>query len=196
MKRYCLICLIFCWAAFSGSLVAEKETEVHDFALSGYVASTHPGAYHQLKKVTLPGGMVVLEDGSEWVGAPYYWEAMEQWAEDDPLLLTPYKPWFFHYFEFKLVNQRTGDEVLVNWCKPPDRSSAFTRTIAQRHSYEIVLDDGTRWRIKGGDRPTIKFWKKNDIVIIATNGGSFSWSNPNVLINMRNSSWVRCACMP
>lgn len=183
---FTLICL---------SLFAEEEVRAHKLPFQGYVTSSHPGAYHQLFNVSLPGGIIKLEDGSEWGAAPYYWEALKEWRLGDTVLLTPYRPWFFHYYEFTLVNERTGDEALVNWCKPPQRESGYTRTITRRNAYTLTLDDGTRWRVKGGDREVMRSWKRGDIVIIGTNNGWLSWSNPNILVNMRDSSYVRGACM-
>lgn len=189
---------IFIMMMIATSLFAEVENEeavTHGLFFQDYPTSSHPGAYHLLQGIIFPGGGVVIEDGSEWVVAPYYWEALKGWTAGDVLLLTPYRPWFFHYYEFQLINERTQETVLVNWYKPPQQGNPFTRSVARLHSYEIVLDDGTRWRVKASDRQITQTWKQKDTIIIGTNYCWFAWSNPNILINMRNSTYIRGGCM-
>lgn len=147
--------------------------------------TSHPGAFHTISAVSLSGDTLELEDGSIWsiYSGDQYNTVI--WLPRDVVVITPNNGWFSSY-DFKLTNQNTGSSALTNLKLGPFYDSAMSHWIvAIDYDYNIVyLEDGSAWNMSYFDCGTVRKWLPDDTVIIGINDSWFSYSNPNVLINV------------
>jgi len=161
--------------------------------------STHDGAWHNALEVSLLGDVVVLEDGSIWMVCSDDRYKTLDWYTDDIVIIVPNHD-FFTSYDYRLINLKTGENVRVNLdCyEPPLYNGYYSYWILaiDYSNKEICLNDGSVWKMHSFDKSTIKEWLPGDTVIIGTNdGGWFSGSNPNILINVNTYEHARGKCV-
>lgn len=156
--------------------------------------TSHEGAFHRSISVTIGGDMVTLEDGSVWkVRSKDKYKTLD-WIPGDSIVILPNHSWFSSYY-YVLLNQNTGAEVCVNLVLGPIYNGIYTHWVVAIDYYnqEVCLEDGSIWRISGGDYSTMKKWLVNDTIIIGVNDSWFS-NKPNILINVNMLNYVDAIC--
>lgn len=179
--------------------LADPQTE--EIAAKGLKTSseyytTHQGAFHHPKVVSLLGEKVELEDGSIWsVYLDDRYKTLD-WMTGDVVIILPNNSLFSSY-RYRLVNLNTSASVKVNLTLGPIYNGLFSHWIvAINHLYhEICLEDGTIWKISSLDDTILNKWLPNDTVIIGINSGWFSSVNPNILINVNTNNFVIGGCV-
>lgn len=163
-------------AMTSAKSMGAKSASVH--------YTTHPGAYHNAYSISIYGA-ISLEDGSLWVVPPSDVYITLSWLPSDLLVITPNHSWFSAY-NFKITNQNTGEAVLANLNLGPLYNGLYTRWIVAIDYYynSVYLNDGSVWNMSSFDSDVVSKWLVNDTMIIGVNDGFFSYSNPNILINV------------
>lgn len=180
------------------STIALEETEKADFeevtseeiiAKASY-STWHLGALHRPIAVTPLGDIVTLEDGSEWIVKYSNRYKTLDWLATDSIIVLPNHAWFSSHY-FRLVNQMTGADIEVNLYKGPIYNGVYSHWIIAIDYYncEIMLEDGTLWKVSSGEWSTMKKWLVNDTVILGINDSWFS-SKPNILINVNMLNYV------
>jgi hypothetical protein len=171
----------------------EEPTDEELVAKKTYYTS-HKGAFHRPIAVTPLGDEVTLEDGSVWkIKYDHRYKTLD-WLAGDNILVLPNHAWFSSYY-YRLVNQNTGADVETNLFLGPIYNGVYTHWIVAIDYFnnEICLEDGSTWKIAGGDYGRLKKWLVNDTIIIGINDSWFS-SKPNILINVNMLNFVCGIC--
>lgn len=176
----------------SQTTVAENESEEGDFEevadseviAKGVYYTCHPGAIHRPIAVTALGDVVTLHDGSEWLVKYSDRYKTLDWLASDTAHITKNSAWFSSYY-YCLTNHMTGAQIEVNMLKGPIYNGVHTHWIIAIDYFncELVLEDGSHWKIASSDYVTHKKWLINDTVIIGVEDSWWS-SKPNILINV------------
>ena len=120
------------------------------------------------------------------------------WYTSDIILLVPNFEWFSSY-KFCLKNLNTDVTVKVNMHPDfgPLYYGLYTHWILSiNYAYrEICLEDGSLWKVSGLDDAIFFKWLPQDTLIIGTNTGFFSGTNPNILINVPMYNYVEGRCI-
>lgn len=171
----------------------------------------HPGATHQVveymagplaiplidgRTYILPHGVYVrLEDTSIWrVMDEDIW-AVQDWLPSDSLNLTTHRTWFSTRYQYNLVNLNTQIQVRVCPEVGPRLDWSLRRFVYDRNliTNEVILNDGSMWRVTGADAAIFAKWLPDDSVIIGVNTDWISFRRANLLINLTTNDCVRCS---
>jgi hypothetical protein len=180
--------------ANEGSPNAEELISKSLFSKGYTYYTSHAGALHQPMAVGAYGETVELEDGSIW--SIYSGDRYKtlNWYTSDPIIVLPNH--YFSLYNYKIINVNTGAVCQANLFLGPIYNGYYTKWItAIDYIQELVwLNDGTCWQMSGYDYSTVQKWLPNDTVIIGINDGSFSGSNPNILINVNMLNYAIGKC--
>lgn len=176
----------------------EEFSNNYSTVISAYYSTTHRAAYHQIINMSASGDDVELEDQSVWhiIG----WDAskIKKWHPKHTIIIAPNTNIFTRWsYPYKFINLDTHEvvktkmkltpvlndpnvDIFVHWIEDIDYSSRLIR-----------LEDGSLWSIPWGDRHVLSHFDRYNIVIVGTNDGWFRGSNPNLLICVKNSQYVR-----
>lgn len=158
--------------------------------------TTHPGAFHYPKGVSIFGETVELEDGSLWSiysGDRYL---TLNWLVTDDIVITPNWTWY-SIFQYRLVNQQTGASVQASLTLGPIYAGFYTHWIVAIDYYnnQICLEDGSVWSMSAFDTSITNKWLINDTIIIGVNDGVLSSTRPNILINVNTNNYGCGTCL-
>ena len=173
---------------------AENAKIVKAFNAAVYY-TTHNGAFHHPYLVAWDGSSVELADGSIWsVSSDDRWATLN-WLTGDIIVIIPNHN-LFSVYEYKLVNINTGVNVKVNLSLGPIYNGVYTHWIVAVDQLfgDVVLEDGSRWKMSSWDSSITSKWFLNDTIIIGINDGWLSSSNPNMLINVNTNSHANGYC--
>jgi hypothetical protein len=151
-----------------------------------YYTTSHLGAYHHAIRIAPIDNSfeesVELEDGSIWTINPWDVNKTANWLDTDVLVISPNHTWFSSY-PFRITNQNTGKSIQVNLTLGPIYNGPSTHWIVDIDYLNgfVFLEDHTVWEMSPFD---IEQWVINDTVIIGINDAWFSFSQPNILINV------------
>lgn len=173
---------------------AEKPAE--RLAKAATYISTHVGAYQYPYQVAWDGSTVELTDRSIWsVSSDDRWSTLD-WLTGDTIIIVPNtNP--FSIYSYRLINLNTGANVKVNLALGPIYNGIYTKWIVAIDTYygEIMLQDGSFWKMSSWDSLITNNWYINDTVIIGINNGWLSGSNPNILININRTNYAIGYCV-
>lgn len=174
-------------------------------------AAVHPGTMHQIveclpgpvaiplvdgRVYVLPAGLYVrLEDTSIWrIMDADIW-AMQDWLPSDSLQLMTNPTWFSTPFRYSLCNLNTQVQVRICPEVGPRVSWSLRRYIYDRSliTNELILNDGSLWRVTSADAAVFANWLPDDSVIIGVNSDWMSYRRPNIMINLTTNDYVRCS---
>ncbi|MCB1111460.1 MAG: hypothetical protein H7A37_02800 [Chlamydiales bacterium] len=169
-----------------------EEIEEDEMVAAGNYYSSHEGAYYSPIAVSSNGGSVTLHDGSCWTIRSWDSHKTLDWLTSDTIVILPNWPHWSTY-QFKLHNVQTGKTCEANLTLGPVYNGACTHWIvAIDYTWsEIILEDGSRWKISIFDDSTLKKWLINDTVMIGNND---SFMRPNILINVNMLNYVEAEC--
>jgi hypothetical protein len=189
-----------------------KENADETFSLNSFLSSDiHPGATHQVVEgfpgpvgiplvdgriFLLPPGLYVrLEDTSIWRILDEDIWAMQDWLPSDSLHLTQNKTWFTTRYQYCLCNLNTQVKVRVSPEVGPKLTWSLRRFIYDRSliAQEIILNDGSLWKVSSADAGVFSHWLPDDSVIIGVNTDWMSFRRPNIIINLTTNDYVRCS---
>lgn len=164
-------------------------------------APSHPSASHH-PYVSSLGDSVELEDGSLWLVNPADQFKTYNWQPSDNLKLTPNHIWYadqkphfqswFSEYPYCFHNLTTQESIEVKMMAPPVAQGLYTLWIEaiDVENYELILSDGTVWKLSGLYYRTFKEWKSDQILMVGHNEGFFAKSWGNILINCDTLSYV------
>lgn len=195
------------------SLEAAQEPESEEVFRMGLFISDaiHPGATHQVveyihgpftvplidgRVYVLPAGIYVrLEDTSIWRVADDDIWAVQDWLPSDSLHLTSHRTWFGSRYQYNLVNLNTQVQVRVCPEVGPRLNWSLRRFIYDRSliDNEVVLNDGSLWRVTSSDACVFSKWLPDDSIIIGVNTDWMSFRRAMLLINLTTNDCVRCS---
>lgn len=156
--------------------------------------TSHPGVFYHPIAMTALCDQVTLHDGSVW-GVHYSDRyKLMGWLPSDTVVISVNDAWFSTY-KFLITNQLTGDCVEVNMLQGPLYNGLSTHWIVaiDYYSQQVVLEDGSLWKISSSDYSVMKHWLVNDTVMIGINTSWFS-SHPNILINVKMLNYTSATC--
>lgn len=173
--------------------VVDSEDDEDVIAAKVYRTS-HNGVYFQPTAVSPDGRSVTLQDGSCWAIASSDAYKTHDWLASDTVLIFPSHSWFSNY-QYVLLNQQTGRTCKANLTLGPLYNGVHTHWVVAVDylTREIVLEDGSYWKIAGGDNKTLNKWLVNDTVMVGINDTWLS-SYPNILINVNMLNYVEAEC--
>lgn len=147
----------------------------------------YPIAMHSLAGLSVLGDELATEDGAIWKISRYDAPKTFTWAANDPLIITQNHRWFSKY-NYRIINQITGESLESNLFLGPYTNGAFTNYITRiDHFYGyVVLSNGTQWRISDSDLYILDTWNLDDPIIIGSNSG-YDSSCQTLLINTVHS---------
>lgn len=163
-----------------------------------YYYSSHPFAWHVPYLMINDREKVELNDGTIW--SVNFWDRwkLKDWLTSDIIFILPNSKLFWDY---TLVNQRTGDYVDVNLSEleifPYDATFSGNRLwIVDIDDLNdvIYLSDGSRWEVSVFDDALIHNWQLGQVVIVGINNGYNSALFPNILINFSKLNYVHAEC--
>jgi len=176
---------------------SEETTELVDKAIKSTTYYTsHQGCFHNPIAISFLGDTIELEDGSMWgVYSSDRYKTLD-WMTGDTIIIVPNDEWFSS-FDYKLVNLNTGAKIKVNLSLGPIYNGIYTHWIVAIDYYrnEVVLEDGSFWRMSSFDESVFKKWLPNDTVIIGINDNWLSGANPNILINVNTNNHAMGNCI-
>lgn len=157
--------------------------------------STHPGTFHFAITVDFIAKQIQLEDGSIWnISAKDIYKVLD-WSIRDIVVITPNSEWFPGPYNFRLVNQSTGDSIAVQL------GLFLTPFYHTTYNYQILciddanqriwLNDGSCWDIAFWDYSYE--WQVGDTIIIGANPNSLT--KPTLLINANLATSARAICV-
>lgn len=163
--------------------------------------TSHPGAFYTYEGLfSVSFGPYIdinamrLADGSYWGINPGDYHKTHNWIPGDSVIITPNHWYYFSYasYDFRIVNQDTGESVAVNLCVDPSFYGPLTHWIVGFDDIRglIYLEDDSVWSMSSFDRNITDRWDFNDTIIIGVNDGMFSSTRPNILINARDGSYA------
>lgn len=150
--------------------------------------TSHPATFQHPTNISYYGNTIELTDGSVWSVSSSYAYMTTGWYATDLVVITPNHSWFSGY-HYMITNQSTGQSVPANLDLgpiAPAYGSPYTHWIASMDYlfHTIYLEDGSVWDMSIFDRNITDNWVPGDVVIIGVNDGYFSYSKPNILINV------------
>lgn len=162
---------------------------------AGIYHTSHPGAFYNPVLVTSMGEIVELQDGSIWTVSSGDGYKTLNWLTSDLVVISANSDWFSSYM-FRMTNQNTGVSVKCNLTLGPIYNGLFTHWIVGLNYFtnQLILDDGSIWKVTGFDSSTFSQWMLNDTIIIGINDGFLSSSKPNILINVNTLTYARANC--
>lgn len=159
------------------------------YAIEDFPLAHFPPHCHRPASISILGDTVILEDGSEWFISSSDREKVLQWKNLDPLVIKINDGWTFYYnrvvfnksYKYLIFNQRTSESIPVNFHMSPIISGENTNYIydIEYHKQEIVLQDGSRWKMKNKD--IFDRWSHDHLIIIGFEDGNF-WSPSDYLL--------------
>lgn len=176
--------------------VEEKTSEMVSKAKQELYSTTHQGCFHSPIAISFLGDTLELEDGSIWgVYSGDRYKTLD-WFSGDTLIIIANNDWFSSY-DYKIVNLNTGAKIKVNLSLGPIYNGFYTHWIIAIDYFrnEIVLEDGSFWKMSSLDDSVFQKWLPNDTIIIGINDGWFSSSNPNMLINVNTNNHAIGKCI-
>lgn len=178
------------------------DHEVEEKVTHGvYYYTSHSAALFQPIRVWEYKDQIQLSDGSIWsVALGDRWK-LADWLISDVIVIIPNHS-FFTFYDYLLVNQRTGDRIEVNLSEI--EVLAYDASYrGQRHwiisidyfSNLVTLEDGSVWGISFDDDSILQRWLIGDILIVGINDDWNSGSHPNVLINFNSLKHAHANCL-
>lgn len=157
--------------------------------------STHSFAWHFCTYISATGNYVVLEDGSGWFVDAYDSYKTLDWYFNDVILVVP-APWF-SFYDYMLINNRTGAHVLAIFKKKPRDVNEFTLFIREIDytNHELVLSDDSTWTVLWLDLWTLNKWHLGQRVMLGVHQGWFKGALPNILINVETEEYIKARCL-
>lgn len=180
----------------AGEKSPEEAAEFVAKAIKSNYYTSHSGAYHSPVAISFLGDAIELEDGSIWdVYSGDRYKTLN-WMTGDTIIIVPNSEWLSSY-SYKLVNINTGAQIKVNLSLGPIYNGIYTHWIVAIDYFhnEIVLEDGTFWKMSSLDSSVYENWLPNDTIIIGVNDGWFSGSNPNIMINVNTNTNAMGKCI-
>lgn len=180
-------------------LIAEDEEEVvNNFGsdMASLYSTTHHAAYHH--PINAFDGLITFQDKAVWQVHSWDKEVIKGWSQLDTVVIAPNTNIFTRWsYPFKLINLDTKEivkaklkqkpvlidpniDIHVHWIESIDYIYGFVR-----------LEDGSLWKIHSSDISDLQDFNDYNIVIVGTNDGWFRASNPNILILVKNSKYIR-----
>lgn len=169
--------------------------EDHPSTARDFFVTSHPGVFYHPVGMSALCDQVTLNDGSVWdVHYADRYKIMG-WMPTDCVVISANDAWFSTY-KFLMTNQVTGDAIEVNMVQGPFYNGLSTHWVVAIDYYnqQMILEDGTLWKISSSDYMIMKHWIVNDTVMIGVNTSWFS-SYPNILINVKRLNYVRSNCL-
>lgn len=148
-------------------------------------------SWHWINHVPQNGNEAILEDGSHWEINSWQAEQILSWGHEDAILITQNDAWCSSY-SFCLYNKTRNTTVSCNLTISPIVGGQYTHSIQMINhgTGEIMLEDGTRWRLDRNDEYYSKDWLIHDLVIIGVN--KYDWEPyANILINVSMNNYVK-----
>jgi hypothetical protein len=173
----------------------ENAKTIKAFNSTSYY-TTHNGAFNHPYAVAWDGSSVELADGSIWSVSSDDRYSTLNWLTGDTIIVIPNHN-LFSVYNYRLVNINTGANVKVNLSLGPIYNGIFTHWIVAIDTLfgEIMLEDGSLWKMSGWDSSITNKWFVNDTIIIGINDGWLSTSNPNILINVNTNNHAIGYCV-
>jgi len=157
--------------------------------------STNSKAWHFATGVSPRGDHVFLEDASGWnVRRADAYKTLD-WYGSDTIALT-LAPWF-SFYDYALVNGRTGAKVFVELNEVPNDANAYTLWITNidLNSCRIMLSDNSVWEFGAFEWNVASQWQPAQKVIIGINNRSFFSRRYNFLLNQDAQDYVKADCL-
>lgn len=160
-----------------------------------YYFSPHPGAYHKSSYISQFGESITLRNGSVWT-VPYIDRyKLLGWLPTDIIVILRNNAWFSSY-EYRFVNQTTGDTVETHLTQAPTEGNIHTHQILSiDYDNSIVYLQDSTWAISFEDESVIYKWLPKDLVIIGINEDWNSSIRPNILINVNVKDFAAASCL-
>lgn len=153
------------------------------------------------------GTRIELEDRSIWeiprddAAIVAEWNVDARYEDERPVPLFIYPntcSWHFTNKSYIMRNMDTGDEIYTDLKQSPDENNKHTCLIhkisLKEPSIKVVLNDGAtrEYRLDPKQLSDIRKWRRNDIVIIASNRGWFIGDFPLIMINVDCNNRTVC----
>lgn len=170
---------------------AEEQESHCGFIFDRYPQVTYGNNVHTLSSISVLADSIEIEDGSVWKVSSYDGYKAKQWLTSDPLMITQNARWFSSY-NYRIVNQKSGDSIEANLFLGPIKNGPHTLYIQEIDLARgtIKLTDYTHWEISSRDVSAFKGWALRDPVIIGYNSGWDS-SCEALLINVATNDNIR-----
>lgn len=170
-----------------------KETEEGSAQFFGgdYPVLYYPAGVHYIDRFSALGNTVDMEDGAVWKISRYDAPKVLTWSGDHPIMITQNHRWFSQY-NYRIINQATGESLEANLYLGPFHNGPYTRYIVSIDLYHgcAILNDGTHWKVSPYDAYLFDQWRLHDTVIIGYNSG-YDSSYQGLLINVNMNCSVR-----
>lgn len=183
--------VIFCLCVQFSSLVSDDvKTTIQSRPANPYSLATH-----NVVGFSESRDIAFLDDGSVWNISQDDLYVIEHWSLNQPIRISLTGHPVYPYW---LTNQNVGsevDEVIASLSHVIPNMN--TRHIANINnvSNEILLDDGSTWKMAPNDSEIISQMSVNDVLIIGLNNGRMLSTFPNILINPSVNDFPRGACI-
>jgi len=171
--------------------IEKKEESSAQFFGGSYPSIYYPSGVHYITTIFAFENRVEMEDGAVWTISRYDAPKLMRWLQDHPIIITQNHRWFSKY-NYRIVNQVTGESLEANLFQGPFLYGFYTRYIASLDLYSgyAFLNDGTQWRISPYDAFLFDQFRVNDVIIIGHNSG-YDSSCQGLLINVNMNESVR-----
>jgi hypothetical protein len=145
---------------------------------------------HAIHAISPNGDTIEIENGAVFSVREWDQSTTSRWAKDSPIRLTC-NTWGSYRFEYKIVNDLTGESAQANISLAPFLASPNTRRISKITSNgTVILDDGSF--LKVSDKGIIADWMdgattpgyKGDLVIVGDNDAFVTFGYNHVLFNL------------
>lgn len=150
--------------------------------------------------IEVRGQSIELHNGAIWKVDASSVDTVAQWQKNDPIVIYPSSLECYSRHKFYLYNQRTDDYAYANLSMGP-----FADHIANYRIYNVNIGSETvfttnhrntkmEWLIDPADKETIKKWKIDQSILIASNNtflSGLSSNSPYILINIERDESVR-----
>lgn len=145
---------------------------------------------HTVHSLSPNGDTIEIENGAVFTIRDWDSSTVKKWGKNTPIRLTC-NTWGSYKYEFKVVNDITGDTAQANISLAPFVLSPNTRRISKITGNGIViLDNGAYYQVS--DTSVISGWQDStmtpgyagDMILVGDNDGFMTWGYNNVLFNL------------
>lgn len=140
-----------------------------------------------------PGWYGQFRDGSIWRVADQDVWAISDWSFSDEIHLMFNHTWFSTPYRYLLYNVDLNRSIRL-YPQAGPKFDRIERLFVYDRSFiedEVVLSDGSHWKVTSFDRQNFSEWLLDDSIVIGVNDDWMSTKYPNFLFNLTTNTWIR-----